>query len=336
MDETRNGLRRRPLLLGAAAAALVARGARGQDGSASDWPNRPVVYINVFTPGGTTDTLSRLFCAKLGDLAGQQFIVENRSGAGGTVGQAAIAQATPDGYTVGLGSVASLSIAPSILPDLPYDPAKDFTFISGIWQVPNILIINKDLPARTVPELIALLKKEPGRYSYGSSGFGTSPHLSMEMFKQKAGLEILHIPYRGSAPAMLDLMAGRVQLMFDNMTTAIVAARDGKVRALAVTGEQRSQAAPELPVLADFLPGFRITSWGSLVGPAGMPAPAVRRLAALTQEALRDPELNRRFEENGATAWFTTSAELAEFRTAQERLFAELIRASGAKLPGGD
>ncbi|MFC7478155.1 Bug family tripartite tricarboxylate transporter substrate binding protein [Dankookia sp. GCM10030260] len=336
MNETRNGLQRRPLLLGAAAAALLARAARGQDSAASDWPNRPVVYINVFTPGGTTDTLSRLFCAKLGDLAGQQVIVENRSGAGGTVGQAAIAQAAPDGYTVGLGSVASLSIAPSIMPDLPYDPAKDFTFVSGIWQVPNILIVNQDLPARTVPELIALLKKSPGRYTYASSGFGTSPHLSMEMFKQKAGLDILHIPYRGSAPAMLDLMAGRVHLMFDNMTTAIVAARDGKVRALAVTGEQRSQAAPEVPVLADFLPGFRITSWGSLVGPAGMPAAAVQRLSTLTHQALRDPELNRRFEENGATAWPTTPADLAAFRGAQERLFAELIRASGAKLPGGD
>lgn len=336
MDETRIGLRRRPLLLGTAFVTLAAGGAHGQGGGTSDWPNRPVVYINVFTPGGTTDTLSRLFCAKLGDLAGQQFIVENRSGAGGTVGQAAIAQAAPDGYTVGLGSVASLSIAPSILPDLPYDPAKDFTFVSGIWQVPNILIVNKDLPAQTVPELIALLKKNPGRYTYGSSGFGTSPHLSMEMFKQKAGVEVLHIPYRGSAPAMLDLMAGRVQLMFDNMTTAIMAARDGKVRALAVTGEERSQAAPELPVLADFLPGFRITSWGSLVGPAGMPAPVVKRLSALTREALKDPELNRRFEENGATAWFTTPGELAEFRGAQQRLFAELIRASGAKLPGGD
>jgi tripartite-type tricarboxylate transporter receptor subunit TctC len=295
-------LRRRPLLLlGAAAGAAAAGVARGQGDPASDWPNRTVVYINLFPPGGTTDTMSRIYCAKMGDLAGQQFLVENRSGAGGTVGQAAIAQAPPDGYTVGLGSVASLSIAPSILPDLPYDPAQDFTFIAGIWQVPNILIVNKDFPARTVPEVMELVKKSPGRYTYGSSGFGTSPHLSMEMFKQMAGLQMLHIPYRGSAPAMLDLMAGRVQLMFDNMTTAIVAAREGKVRALAVTGAERSTAAPDLPAMAEFLPEFRVTSWGSLVGPAGMPAPVVKRLSSLTKQALQDPELRRFFEENGAT-----------------------------------
>jgi tripartite-type tricarboxylate transporter receptor subunit TctC len=176
------------------------------------------------------------------------------------------------------------------------------------------------------------VKKSPDRYTYGSSGFGTSPHLSMEMLKQMAGLRMLHIPYRGSAPAMLDLLAGRVQLMFDNMTTAIVAAREGKVRALAVTGEERSAAAPELPTVAELLPGYRISSWGSLVGPAGMPAQVVQRLSALTKQALQDRELRRFFEENGATTWWTTSEELAEFRAAQEKLFAELIRAAGAKV----
>ncbi|WP_431266954.1 Bug family tripartite tricarboxylate transporter substrate binding protein [Dankookia sp. P2] len=330
----RRPLRRRPFVFGIAASLAAAERARAQGDGGAGWPDRPIVYINVFTPGGTTDTLSRLFCARMSELVGQQFIVENRSGAGGTVGQAAIAQAAPDGYTVGLGSVASLSIAPSTLPELPYDPARDFSFISGIWKVPNILIVNNDLPARTVPELIALMKRRPGEYSYGSSGFGTSPHLSMEMFKQKAGVEALHIPYRGSAPAMLDLLAGRVQLMFDNMTTAIVAAREGKVRALAVTSSERSPAAPDLPVLADVLPGFQISSWGSLVGPAGMPAPVVRRLTELTRQALGDPELRRRFEENGATTWPTTSQQLAEFRAEQQQLFAGLIRATGTPLPG--
>jgi tripartite-type tricarboxylate transporter receptor subunit TctC len=335
MDKARGGpriVRRRPLLIGTMVGLAAAGTARAQKDAASDWPNRSLVYINVFTPGGTTDTMSRIYCAKMSDLAGQQFVVENRSGAGGTVGQAAIAQAPPDGYTVGLGSIASLAIAPSVLPDLPYDPARDFTLISGIWQVPNILIVNNDLPARTVPEVIELVKRSPGKYTYGSSGFGTSPHLSMEMFKQMAGLEMLHIPYRGSAPAMLDLMAGRVQLMFDNMTTAIVAAREGKVRALAVTGAERSAAAPELPAMAEFLPEFRITSWGSLVGPAGIPAPVVERLSALSKQALQDRELRQFFEENGATTWWTTPEELAEFRAAQQKLFADLIRASGAKV----
>ncbi|MFC7540428.1 Bug family tripartite tricarboxylate transporter substrate binding protein [Siccirubricoccus deserti] len=187
-----------------------------------------MVYINIFPPGAATDTLSRVYCTKMSELAGQQFVVENRSGAGGTVGQAAIAQAPPDGYTVGLGSIASLAIAPSILPDLSYDPARDFTFISGLWKVPNLLIVNKDLPVRTLPELVELLKKNPGKYTYGSSGFGTSPHLTMEMFKQRAGLNILHVPYRGGAPAKLDLLAGRVQLMFDNMPTVIASARKAR------------------------------------------------------------------------------------------------------------
>jgi tripartite-type tricarboxylate transporter receptor subunit TctC len=335
MDQARGTPRivgRRPLLLGMAAGLAAAGTARAQGGAASDWPNRPVVYINLFPPGAATDTLSRIYCAAMERLAGQSFVVENRSGAGGTIGQAAIAQAQPDGYTVGLGSIASLAIAPSILPDLPYDPAKDFTFVSGIWQVPNLLIVNNDLPARTVPELIELIKKDPGRYAYGSSGFGTSPHLTMEMFKQQAGLEILHVPYRGGAPAMLDLLAGRVQLMFDNMPTVIGAAREGKVRALAVTGAERSTAAPELPTMGEFLPGFQITSWGGLVGPAGIPAPVVERLSTLTKQALEDRELRRFFEENGATTWWTTPGQLAEFRAAQERLFAQLIHASGARV----
>jgi tripartite-type tricarboxylate transporter receptor subunit TctC len=339
MDRKQDGnprlARRRSVLIGTAAGVAglaTARAASGQGGAAAGWPDRPVVYINVFPPGAATDTLSRIYCAEMEKLAGQAFVVENRSGAGGTVGQALIAQAPPDGYTVGLGSIASLAIAPSILPDLPYDPARAFTFVSGIWKVPNILVVNNDLPVKTVPELIDLLKKNPGKYTYGSSGFGTSPHLSMEMFKQMAGVQALHIPYRGSAPAMLDLLAGRVQLMFDNMTTAIVAAREGKVRALAVTGAERSAAEPGLPAMAEFLPEFRITSWGSLVGPAGMPAPVVKRLSALTKRALQDAELRRFFEENGATTWWTTPEELADFRAAQQKLFAELIRASGAKV----
>ena len=334
MDQARGNpriVRRRPLLLGAVAGAMAAGTARGQGGAASDWPDRSVVYINVFPPGAATDTLSRIYCDKMSKLAGQQFVVENRSGAGGTVGQAAIAQARPDGYTVGLGSIASLSIAPSILPDLPYDPARDFTFVSGIWKVPNLLFVNNDLPARTVPELIELVKRDPGKYAYGSSGFGTSPHLSMEMFRQMAGLQMLHVPYRGGSPAMLDLLAGRVQLMFDNMTTVIAAAREGKVRALAVTSPERSPAAPDLPTISEFLPGFEITSWGSLVGPAGIPAPVVERLSALTKQALQDTELRRFFEENGATTWWTTPEELAGFRAAQQKLFAEVIRATGAK-----
>ncbi len=301
--------RRMVLVLAAGSAAATTTPARAAD-AAGDWPTQPVRYINLFPPGGATDVMSRIYCAKLGDVAEQQFIVENRAGAGGTVGQAAIAKAAPDGYTIGLGSIASLAIAPSIYPSLPYDPARDFTYVSGIWKLPNMLIVNNDLPVHSVPELIALLRASPRRYSYGSGGSGTSPHLSMEMLKQQAGFDVLHVPYRGGAPAMIDLLAGRVQMMFDNMPTAVAAAREGKVRALAVTSAERSPAAPEVPTIMEFVPGFEeITSWGGVVGPPALPAGVVERLNGFTRRALEDRDLIRVFQLNGATTWWTTPEE---------------------------
>jgi tripartite-type tricarboxylate transporter receptor subunit TctC len=321
-------LRRRAVLVLAVSGVAVA--SSGKAGAA--WPTQPVRYINLFPPGGATDVMSRIYCAKMSELAGQQFIVENRAGAGGTVGQSAIAHATPDGYTVGLGSVASLSVAPSLYPSLPYDPAKDFTFISGIWQVPNLLICNNNLPAHGIPELVALLRANPGKYVYGSGGSGTTPHLTMEMFKQAAGVDIVHAPYRGGAPALLDLMGGRVQLMFDNIPTMIGAVRDGKVRPLAVTSTRRSEILPGVPTMNEFYPGFEITSWGSLVGPAGIPTPIVERLSGLSRQALQAPDLIRLFAENGGAAWWTTPEDLATFRAEQEALFARLVRVSGARV----
>jgi tripartite-type tricarboxylate transporter receptor subunit TctC len=320
--------------LGMLTGGLVATSAaRAQNnGAPAAWPSQPVRYINLFPPGGATDVLSRIYCARMSDLARQQFVVENRAGAGGTVGQNAIARATPDGYTVGLGSIASLAIAPSLYPSLPYDAANDFTYIAGIWKVPNILIVNNDLPVRSLAELVALLKRDPGRYVYGSGGSGTSPHLTMELFKQKAGLDIVHVPYRGGAPALGDLLGGRVQMMFDNIPTVIGAVRDRKVRPLAVTGPRRTAILPEVPSMAESYPGFEVTSWGGLVGPAGMPEPVVGRLGELTRRALEDHDLVDIFRQNGADPWPASGAEFAAFRGEQERLFAGLVRASGARV----
>ncbi|MCK8784055.1 tripartite tricarboxylate transporter substrate binding protein [Roseomonas sp. NAR14] len=303
-----------------------------QGGQRAAWPTQPVRYINVFPPGAATDILSRIWCARMSEVTGQQFVVENRSGSGGTVGQAAIARSPADGYTIGLGSVASLAIAPSLYPSLPYDAGRDFTFVSGLWKLPNLLILNNEVPARSVPELIDLLRRNPGRYSYASSGSGTTVHLSGEMFKRMAGVDMVHVPYRGSAPATVDLLAGRVHMIFDNITGALNHAREGKVRALAVTAAERSPVAPDLPTIAEFLPGYEITSWGSVVGPPGLPPAAVERLSALTRQVLADPDFARSYHENGATTWWTTPAELAGFRGDQERRFAELIRASGARV----
>jgi tripartite-type tricarboxylate transporter receptor subunit TctC len=324
--------------LATAAAALLAAGAprpgaRAQPAAdGGGWPSQPVRYVNIFPPGGATDTLSRLWCAKMGEVAGQPFVVENRSGSGGNVGADAIAKARPDGYTIGLGSIAPHAIAPTLYRRLPFDAAKDFTFVSGLWQLPNLLVVTKDLPASSVPELLALLKASPGRYAYGSSGSGTTPHLSGELLKQMTGADVLHVPYRGGAPALLDLIAGRVQLIMDNIPGLLPAARDGSVRALAVTGARRSPAVPELPAMAEFLPGFEMTSWGAVCGPAGLPGPVMERLSALAKRALEDPGLVRGYEELGATPWWTTPEEIAAFRAREQARLAPVIRASGAQV----
>jgi tripartite-type tricarboxylate transporter receptor subunit TctC len=296
------------------------------------WPSSSIRFIGIFPPGGGTDIMSRLWCQKMSELTGQQFIVENRAGAGGNVGTEAIARATPDGSTIGLASVGALSIAPTLYSRLPFDPARDFTYVSGMYQLPNLLVVNNDVPARSVPELIALLRANPGRYVYASSGSGTTVHLSGEMFKYLAGLDILHVPYRGGAPAHIDLLGGRVHMIFDNIPQALQLAREGKVRALAVTGAQRSPQAPEIPTMAEFLPGFELTSWGGIMGPAGMPLAIVNRLNALSRQALESPDLIRRFAENGGASWYTSPEDLASFRAANEAALAPLIRASGARV----
>jgi tripartite-type tricarboxylate transporter receptor subunit TctC len=296
------------------------------------WPTGPIRFIGLFPPGGGTDILSRLWCLKMSEMTGQQFIVENRSGSGGNVGTEAIARAAPDGNTIGLASVAPLSIGPTLYGRLPFNPSQDFSLVAGLWQLPNLLVVNNDVPARSVPELIALLKANPGRYAYASSGSGTTVHLSGEMFKALAGVDMLHVPYRGAAPAHVDIQGGRVHMIFDNIPQGLALAREGRLRALAVTGATRSPQAPEIPAMAEFLPGFEITSWGGVMGPAGMPPAIIHRLNQLTKESLESADLKRRFEENGAATWYTTPEDFATFRAANEAAFAPLIRASGARV----
>lgn len=313
-----------------AAPALLAGGQAAAQAARGEWPNGTIRFIGIFPPGGGTDILSRIWCQKMSEITGEQFVVENRSGSAGNIGTEAIARAVPDGRTIGLASVAPLGIGPTLYRRLPFDVTKDFTYVSGLWQLPNMLVIHPDVPAKTVPELIALVKANPGKYSYASSGSGTSVHLSGAMFSTLAGLDLVHVPYRGGAPANIDLIAGRVHMMFDNIPQAWANAREGKLRALAVTGAQPSPLAPEIPTMASFLPGFEIDSWGGVMGPAGLPAAMVQRLSALTKEALAAPDLIARYKENGATPWWTTPEELTRFRAANQALFAPIIRASGA------
>jgi tripartite-type tricarboxylate transporter receptor subunit TctC len=312
----------------ALAAAPLAAPALGQ----STWPTGSIRFIGLFPPGGGTDILSRLWCIKMSEITGQQFVVENRAGSAGNIGTEAIARAAPDGNTIGLASVAPLSIGPTLYARLPFNPARDFSYVSGLWQLPNLLVVNNDVPARSVPELIALLRANPGRFAYASSGSGTTVHISGEMFKTMAGVDMLHVPYRGAAPAHVDIQGGRVHMIFDNIPQGLALHREGKVRALAVTGAQRSPVAPEIPTMAEFLPGFEINSWGGVMGPAGMPPAIVNRLNALTKQSLETDDLKRRFLENGATPWYTTPEELATYRAANEAALAPIIRASGARV----
>lgn len=317
---------RRALLAAALATPALAR-AQG-----TDWPNRPVRYINPYPPGGPTDTLSRIFCARMSEITGQQFVVENRSGSGGNVGVDALAKSAADGYTLGLGGIAAHAIAPTLYRSLPFDPVRDFTHVTGIWQLPNLLAVNLEVPARSVPELIALAKANPGKYSFGSAGSGTTLHLAGEMFKQLAGVDLLHVPYRGSAPAQLDLIAGRVSMMFDNIPGTLTLSRQGQVRPLAVTSLARSPVAPEVPAMSEFLPGFDVVSWTSLSGPAGIPAPMVARMSAFARRALESEALVAAYRDLGATAWWTTAEDIASYRGAQQARLAPLIRASGAQV----
>lgn len=319
--------RRRAIAL--SLAPMIASGvARAQ----ADWPNKPVRYINVFPAGGPTDTLSRIVCNELSELTGQQFIVENKSGSGGNVGTDAIAKSAPDGYTIGLYTVASQAIAPTLYAKLPFDVAKDFAAIAMLWSVPNLLMVRLDLPVHTVPELIALATANPGKYSFASSGAGTTPHITGELFKQLARVNLLHVPYKGSAPAYQDILANQTDMMFDNIPGPLALMRGGKVRGLAVTSARRHPAAPDIPAMSEYLPGFEITSWGGLCAPAGVPQAMVEKLSALSKKALESKAVLAAFDKQGATPFWMSPADTAAFRVADEKKFAPVIKASGAKV----
>jgi len=323
--------RRRALLLsgGALAAPMIASGIAH---AADDWPNKPVRYINLFPAGGPTDVLSRIACQKLSELTGQQFIVDNKGGSGGNVGADAIAHSAPDGYTTGLMSVASHAIATTLYARLPFNADKDFTPVSMLWSLPNLLIVRKSLGPRTVSELIAMARERPGKLSYASSGAGTTVHLSGALFCSMAKVDILHVPYRGSAPATQDLLADQVDMIFDNIPGSLAQMAGGKVVGLAVTGLERSPMAPGVPAMAEFLPGYDINSWGGICGPAGLPPAIVERLNALARQALDSDDVKKAYLKNGATPLWMNVADTVAYRRAEETRFGPIVKASGARV----
>lgn len=319
----------RRLVLGGIGGAIAAPAIVSAQGT---YPNKSVRYINPFPAGGATDTLSRIFCAKMSEITGQQWVVENKGGSGGNVGMDALAQSAPDGYTLGLGGVASHAIAPTLYAKLPFKVPDDFTFISTIWQLPNMLVVNLDLPVKTVPELIELLKKNPGKYSYASAGNGTTLHLSGELFKTMAKVDMVHVPYRGAAPAMQDLLAGQVHMIFDNIPGSLAQYRPGKVRGLAVTSKDRTPVVPDIPAIAETLPGFDINSWTTLTGPAKLPPDIVSRLSVLSKQALESEDLKAKFFEQAAIAIWRSPADTMAYRASEEARLAPIIKASGARV----
>ena len=306
--------------------------ASGVARAGEDWPNRPVKYINLFPAGGATDVLSRTVCQQLSELTGQQFVVENKGGSGGNVGADAIAKSPNDGYTVGLMSIASHAISPTLYVKLPFDADKDFTPVSMLWQVPNMLVVKPEIPVKTIPELVELCKASPGKYTFGTGGAGTSPHLCGEMLKQRAGINMLHVPYRGGAPALQDLLAGQVDSMWDNIPGPLAHVKTGRLRPLAVTSLEPSPVAPNVPTMSSYYPGFQITSWGGLCGPAGLPPAMVEKASALCKQALASDALKTVFFGQGATAFWKSANDTAAFRRAEEKQLAPIIKASGARV----
>jgi len=295
------------------------------------WPARTVRYVNGFPAGGATDTLSRILCQKMSELSGQSFVVENRAGAGGVLGADAVAKAPPDGYTVGLGGIASNVLAIGSYAKLPYDPRGDFTFIGGMWQLPNILSAKKDMFSSDLRELLAAFKKEPRKYTYASAGFGTTLHLSGEMMNSMAGVEVMHIPYKGAGPALTDLLGGRVDFLFDNLPGSLPSVRAGQIKPVAVTSRTRIPELPDVPAMAEVLPGYEITSWTAMIGPSNMKVDLVAQVNGLIAKALADPALKARYSELGATPWPTSPVEIKAFRDSEEMRLLPILRAAGIK-----
>jgi tripartite-type tricarboxylate transporter receptor subunit TctC len=299
--------------------------------SAQDYPTRPVRIIVGFPPGGPTDILARLTGQWLSDRLGQPFIVENRPGAGGNIATQAVVNAAPDGSTLLLLTHAH-AINATLYEKLPFNTLTDIVPIAGLAQVPNVVEVYPGFPARTIAELTAYAKANPGKINYASAGNGTSPHLASEMFKAMTGTNIFHVPYRGSGPALIDLLAGQVQMMIDSIPSSLEHIRAGKLRALAVTSAQRLDALPDVPTVADTLPGYVFVGWFGIGAPKGTSAQIVEKLNREINAGLADATMKRRFADLGATPQFGSPAQYAAFVAAETEKFSKAVKISGAKV----
>ncbi|MFS8038601.1 Bug family tripartite tricarboxylate transporter substrate binding protein [Xanthobacter sp. AM11] len=313
--------------------AAVCGLAAGPAAAQQTFPDRPIRLVVPFAAGGSTDIVARIIAAKMSEILKQQVIVENRAGAGGNAGAAAVARAAPDGYTVLMGTVATHAINPALYTKMPYDPVKDFAPVSLLVNVPNVIVVHPSLNVKSVAELIALLKANPDKYDYASSGIGTPLHLSGALFESMAGVKMQHVPYKGAGPALLDVVAGQVKIMFDNLPSSIGQIRKGGVIGLAVTTKERSPAAPDMPTVSESgLPGYETYSWNAIFAPAGTPQAYIDILAKAGAQAVADPAVKARLADLSAVAVGSTPAELAAHVKAELAKWGPVVKASGASV----
>jgi tripartite-type tricarboxylate transporter receptor subunit TctC len=311
-----------------AAAAQAESGAGMQS-----YPNKPIRLIVAYPPGGGADIVARILGQRLGENLGQQVVVDNRGGAAGIIGTETAARALPDGYTLLLGTNATQCIFPSLYPTLPYDPVADFAPVTSVVSVANVLVVHPSVAAKSVKELIALARAKPGQLNYGSAGAGSTTHIAMELFKIMSGVRMEHIPYKGLGPAVADLVGGQLQVMISNMPPVIPHAKSGRLRALAVTGAQRSAATPELPTIAEAaLPGYEADVWYGVLAPAGVPKPVVTKLQTEIVRILRAPDMKERLSAMGAEPIGNSPEAFARVIKADIVKWARVVKESGARV----
>lgn len=321
--------RRQCLALSVAAACSLVLG-RAHANAQDDLPKGPITLVVPFAAGGATDNVGRLIAQHLGERIDRTIVVENAGGAGGTIGAAKVARASPDGNTLLMGTIATHVINPLSMSPAPYDAQTAFTPISLVATVPNVLLVSNNIGTKNVQELTALLKAKPGQYTYGSSGVGTPPHLSGELFKSMAGVDIDHVPYKGGGPAMADLMAGHIPILFDVLSGAAAHIRSGSVRALGVTTAQRSASFPDLPTVAESgLPGYETWTWNAIFGPAGLPDAMAQRLSTELALVVAEPEVQDKLKELSATPVGSSSAELATLVCDETKKWGGIIASIG-------
>jgi tripartite-type tricarboxylate transporter receptor subunit TctC len=308
-------------------AVMTATGAAAQD-----YPTRPITLVVPYAAGGGNDIMARTAGDKMSPLLGQQIVIENRGGAGGSIATRAVAKAAPDGYTLGLGGTGTLAIDPTLYANAGYDPRKDFAPIGLIGTSALVLVINPSIPAHTVKELIAYAKANPGKLTYASAGVGSGIHLAAEYFRFQAGLEMTHVPYKGSAPALNDLVGGHVSMYFSSLPPAVALVKEGRLRALGVTGLQRSPIFPDLPTIAEAaLPGFEAVLHYGIVAPAGTPAAIVAKLNAALQHAVKSDDMKHKLAADGTEPLASTPEQYAADIDKEETKWSAIIKKSGAK-----